>query len=160
MFIDDTLNDIVNTFSGDSCLTSPEEFSSTVEQIAKESPIFGGIVAPKRHPEQGGVVQRGFLQQAIIFSCRGTLKHFNNINDADKYVTKMRELNYRSVPFGKDRAFQISLYDNKLIASREKTAQLWGLGVCCMKHESATKRPFAEMDNDTKQSLKEMIFYL
>ena len=96
----------------------------------------------ERHPDkckQGGVVQAGFLQQAIIFSCRGTpslSKHFNS--DVNKYATKMRELNYRGVPFGEDIAFQISLYENKSL-QQKKSARFWGLGVYRIKHKSATK---------------------
>ena len=141
------MNDIVDTCTGNSCLSRPGEFCSVVES--------GGTVAPRRHPDkykQGGVVQGGFPQQAIIFSCKEASSLSKHFEDVNKYVNKMRELRCRSVPFGEDVAFQVSLYENKVLP-RKKIPQFWGLGVHRIKHKSATKRPFTEMEGNTKESL-------
>ena len=43
---------------------------------------------------------------------------------------------------------------------RKKIPQFWGLGVHRNKHKSTTKRPFTEMEGNTKESLKKMILYM
>ena len=164
ILLDDTVNEIINTKNGVSLMTSPEEFCKAVRAFAEESPVFGGTVAAKRHPSQcsrEGVVpvKGGFLQQAIFFSCRGTptlRKHFVN---TDEYVSKMSQLRYRKVPFGEDVAFQLSLYEEGVIPDK-KSAQFWSIGVSRIRHQSATKRPFAEMEDTTKEEMKSMITYL
>ena len=79
LLLDDTVNDIINTFTDteESIMTTPTEFYHAVEDFAVESPVFGGRVAHRRHPEvfehmQEGiaVVKGAFLQQALIFSCK------------------------------------------------------------------------------------------
>ena len=162
LLLDDTVNDITDTSTRKSIMTNAEEFCKAVEPFAEKSPVFGGTVSPDRNRKRckrGGVVGGGFLQQAIIFSCRGTPTLRKHFKDADEYVTKMRALTYRRVPFGEDVAFQISLYEHRVLPEYKK-AQFWGIGVYRIKHESATKRPFAEMDDTTKEALKEMIVYL
>ena len=164
ILIDDTVNDIINIKSGGSIMNSPEEFCRAVWAFAEESPVFGGTVAAKRHPSQcsrDGVVRvkGAFIQQVIFFSCRGTptlRKHFVN---TDEYVGKMRLLRYRRVPFGEDVAFQLSLYEEGVIPDK-KSAQFWGIGVSRIRHQSATKRPFAEIEDTTKEEMKSMITYL
>ena len=164
ILLDDTVNEIINTKTGVSLMTTPEEFCKAVQGVAEESPVFGGTVAPKRHPSQcsreGVVPVKGaFLQQAIIFSCRGTptlQKHFGN---TDEYVSKMSQLRYRRVPFGEDVAFQLSLYEEGVILDK-KSAQFWGIGVSRIRHKSATKRLFSEMEDMTKEEMKAMIMYL
>ena len=63
------------------------EFSKAVRRFAVESPAFGGTVAAKRHPQRcqwmGAVhvpVKGGFLQQAVIFSCKGTPTSSNHFS--------------------------------------------------------------------------------
>ena len=167
LLLDDTVNNITNTSTRKSIMTNPDDFCKAVEQFAEESPIFGGTVSPDRNRKrckkrkrckQGGVhvIEGGFLQQAIVFSCRGAatlMKHFKNV---DEYVSTMRGLTYRRVPFGEDVAFQISLYEHGVLPEYKKT-QFWGIGVYRIKHESATK---CEMDDTNKEPLKEMIVYL
>ena len=162
LLLDDTVNNITDTSTGKSIMTYPEDFCRAVEQFTEESPIFGGTVSPDRNRKrckQGGVVKGGFLQQAIIFSCRGTPTLSKHFKDADEYVTMMRGIMYRKVPFGEDVTFQISLYEHRVLPEKE-SAQFWGIGVYRIKHESATKRPFTEMEDTTKEALKEMIVYL
>ena len=164
LLLDDTVNDIVNTCTGKSIMTTPTEFHCAVARFAEESPIFGGTVAYKRHPEeckQEGIatVNGSFLQQALIFSCRGTptlTKHFINVDD---YVKKMRRLSYRRVPFGEDVSFQVALYEHRVIPQR-KSAQFWGLGINRIQHESATKQQFHQLDNAAREALKDMLIYL
>ena len=164
ILLDDTVNEIINTKTGVSLMTTPEEFCKAVRAFAEESPVFGGTVAAKRHPIQCSrdevvPVKGAFLQQAIFFSCRGTptlRKHFVN---TDEYVSKMRRLRYRRVPFGEDVAFQLSLYEEGVIPDK-KSAQFWGIGVSRIRHQSATKRPFNEMEDSTKEEMKAMMIYL
>ena len=165
---DDMMDDIINTHTERSIMTNPTEFYNTVTKFAGESPIFGGTVAYKRHQEkcqqledETARVERGFLQQALVFSCRGAptlTKHFKK-NIDDEYITKMRGLTYRSVPFGEDISFQIALYERGVLC-KGQSAQFWGLGVSRVKHKSATKRPFDQLDINTKEALKDMIIYL
>ena len=160
VMVDDTVNDIINTKSATSIMKSPLEFCQAVGGFANESPVFGGTVAHKRHPKkcaQGGLerVKGGFLQQAIFFSCRGT----PTLKDTESYLTKMRGLSYRPVPFGEDVAFQISLYEHQVLRYKE-SAQFWGIGVLRMKHKSATKPPFDKLDDNSKEALKNMLMYL
>ena len=92
-------------------------------KFAAKSQVVGGAVGYNRHPDkcvQYGVAQieRAFLQQALVFSCRGisTLtKHFEN---ADDYIAKMRRLSYRKVPFGEDISFQVALYKNGVLSKK------------------------------------------
>ena len=164
ILLDDTVNEIINTKTGVSLMTTPEEFCKAVRAFAEESSVFGGTVAPKRHPRQCGregvvPVKGAFLQQAIFFSCRGTptlRKHFVN---TDEYVSKMRLRRYPSVPFGEDVLFQLSLYEEGVIPDK-KSAQFWGIGVSRIRHKSATKRKFHEMEDTTKEEMKAMIIYL
>ena len=164
ILLDDTVDDIINTGSGKSIMTDPFEFYHAVIRFAEESPIFGGTVAAKRHPDpckQEGTIRvdGGFLQQAVIFSCRGTptlTKHFQDIHD---YVIKMRRLSYRKVPFGEDVSFQVALYEHGLLPQR-KSVQFWGLGITRIKHISATKRQFDQLDDAAKEALKDMLIYL
>ena len=164
ILLDDAVNDIFDTCSGESIMTSPTEFCRAVERYAKESPVFGGTVAANRHPQrcrQEGVnrVKGGFIQQAVVFSCRGTSTLSNHFRDTNEYVSKMQGLRYRHVPFGEDVCFQISLYENGVLYEN-KSAQFWGIGVSRIKHKSATKRPFEEMEDTTKEELTEMMLYL
>ena len=166
---DDTVNKMINTHTEKSIMTNPTEFYNTVIQFAVESPIFGGTVAYKRHRKkrhqkrcqrgQPARVERGFLQQALVFSCRGAptlTKHFENI---DEYITKMRGLTYRSVPFGEDVSFQIALYEHGILHQRE-SAQFWGIAISRIKHESATKQLFDQLNDEAKEALKDMMIYL
>jgi hypothetical protein len=52
LLLDDTVNDIVNTCTAKSIMTTPTEFYHAVETYALKSPIFGGTVAYKRHPKK------------------------------------------------------------------------------------------------------------
>ena len=161
--LDDTVDDIFET-GAVSIMTSPAKFCRAVKIFAEESPVFGCTVAANRHPQrcqQVGVVpvKGAFLQQALIFSCRGTPTLRNHFQDMDEYITKMCGLSYRKVPFGEDVAFQISLYQQGVLYER-KSAQFWGLGVSRIKHKSATKRPFNEMSAATKEVIKKMMIYL
>ena len=164
ILLDDTVNNIFNTCSEVSIMTSPTEFCRVVERYATESTVFGGTVAANRHPQrchQEGVnrVKGGFIQQAVVFSCRGTPTLSNHFRDTNEYVSKMQGLRYRHVPFGEDVCFQISLYENGVLVEK-KSAQFWGIGVSRNEHKSATKQPFEEMEDTTKEKLKEMILYL
>ena len=171
VLLDDTVNDIIDTKSSDSMLTSPSKFCKAVERFAAVSPVFGGTVAAKRHlgrwndqevavPDKLPVAIKGaFIQQAVVFSCRGapTLRnHFENIDD---YVRKMSELTYREVPFGEDVSFQLALTEHGVL-KEGKSAQFRGFGVSRMRHKSATKRPFNKLDDASKKALKDMMFYL
>ena len=51
LLLDDTVNDIVNTFTDteESIMNTPTEFYHAVEDFAIESPVFGGTVAHKRY---------------------------------------------------------------------------------------------------------------
>ena len=167
LLLDDTVNKIVNTCTGKSIMTNPTEFYNTTIKFAQISPVFGGTVAYKRHPEkctQSGInrVKGAFLQQALVFSCRGAptlTKHFTNV---EEYVMKMRRLSYRSVPFGEDVSFQIALYEHGIIISKGESAQFWGLGVSrnTINHKSATKPSFNQLDDKVKKALKDMMIYL
>ena len=164
LLLDDTVDDITNTSTGKSIMTCPSEFHDAVTRFAQESPIFGGTVAAKRHPDtckQDGVltVDGGFLQQALVFSCRGTPTLTNHFQDIDDYENKMRKLRYRSVPFGEDVAFQIALYEQGVLPKR-RSSQFWGLGISRITHKSSTKRPFDQLQDKTKEELKKMIIYL
>ena len=164
---DDTVDNIINTHTEESIMTNPTEFYNTMTKFAEESPVFGGMVAYERHREkcqqledETARVERGFLQQALVFSCRGVptlTKHFKNIDD--EYITKMQRLTYRSVPFGEDVSFQIALYEHGVLRQREST-QFWGIAISRIKHESATKQPFDELNDEAKEALKEMMIYL
>ena len=169
LLLDDTVNDIINTFTDteESIMSTPTEFYHAVEDFAVESPVFGGTVAHKRHPKVFKHVQKGiatvkasFLQQALIFSCRGTPtleKHFKDIDN--EYIAKMRRLNYWKVPFGEDVAFQVSLYEQKVL-SKEKSPQFWGIGISRIPHKSSTKPAFDQLEDDTKKEIREMLIYL
>ena len=167
LLLDDTVKEIFNTCPKKNIMTTPTEFYHAVEKFAIESPIFGGTVADKRHPEvfecmQVGIatVEASFLQQALVFSCRGTPtleKHFEDVDD--EYIAKMRELSYRKVPFGEDVAFQLSLYEHGLL-SKEKSPQFWGIGSKCIPHESSTKPSFDQLKDDTKEEMRKMLIYL
>jgi hypothetical protein len=163
LLLDDTVNDIVNTRTGTSIMTTPTEFYHAVIRFAEESPVFGGTVAPERHPEeckQEGIatVKGSFLQQALIFSCRGTPTLKKNI-EADDYIAKMGRLSYRQVPFGEDVAFQVSLYEHGVL-SKEKSPQFWGIGVSRIHHISSTKPSFDQLEFVIKEELKKMLIYL
>ena len=162
LLLDDTVNDITDTKSGVSIMTNPLEFCRVAKKLTEISPIFGGTVANGRHPKkckQGGVVQGGFLQQAIIFSCIGAPSLSKHFNDVEDYLANMRRLTYRKVPFGEDVAFQIALYEKNVLPSG-RSAQFWDIGIHRIKHESATKKPFNDMQHSTKEALREMIVYL
>ena len=164
---DDTVNNIVNTCTEESIMTNPTKFYNTVTKFAEESPVFGGTVAYERHQEkcqkledETAIVKRGFLQQALVFSCRGVptlTKHFKNIED--EYITKVKGLAYRGVPFGEDVSFQIALYEHGVLCQRE-SAQFWGIAILCIEHKSATKQPFDQLNDEAKEALKEMMIYL
>ena len=173
LLLDDTLKDIVDTCTGKSIMITPTTFYRTVEKFAIESPIFGGTVAyerfKKRH-KKGGIkrnkqrckkeglkrVKGAFLQQALIFSCRGTMTLKMNV---DKYIAKMRALSYRKVPFGEDIAFQVSLYEKKVL-SKVKSPQFWGIGILRIPHKSSTKPAFDQLEDSTKEEIKQMLIYL
>ena len=143
LLLDDTVNNIINTHTEKSIMISPTKFYNTVIRFAEESLVFGGTVAYKRHPEkckQGGIarVKGGFLQQALVFTCRGAPTLTKHFKSAEEYMTKMRRLSYRSVPFGEDVSFQIALYEHGVLCKRV-SAQFWGLGILRIKHESVTK---------------------
>ena len=165
LLLDDTVEDIFNTCTEESIMSTPNKFYDAVKRLAEESPIFGGTVAYKRHPnkcKQEGIatVKGSFLQQALIFSCRGTPtleKHFKDVDD--KYIAKMRGLSYWKVPFGEDVAFQLSLYEHGLL-SKEKSPQFWGIGISRIPHKSSTKPAFDQLENDTKEQMREMLIYL
>ena len=173
--LDDTVNDIFDTCSEVSIMTSPTEFCRVVERYAIESPVFGGTVAAHRHPQrsrQEGVnrVKGGFIQQAVIFSCRGTPTLRNHFQDTNEYVSKMQGLRYRHVPFGEDISFEISLYKNGILVEK-KSAQFWGIGVSRAKHKSVTKQlsqkngtiteeERKKIEEKTMEELKGMLFHL
>ena len=52
LLLDDTVNNIVNTCTEESIMTTPNKFYDAVKRLAEESPIFGGTVAYKRHPKK------------------------------------------------------------------------------------------------------------
>ena len=166
LLLDDTVDDMVSTCTEipQSIMTSPTEFYNTMIKFAAESPVIGGAVGYNRHPDkciQCGIAQieRAFLQQALVFSCRGTstlTKHFEN---ADDYIAKMRRLSYRKVPFGEDVSFQVALYENGVL-SKKKSPQFWGLGISRMSHISATKKSFDKLDYRARKALKYMMIYL
>ena len=163
LLLDDTVNNI-NTRTGKSIMSNPTEFYNTVIRFAEQSPVFGGTVAYKRHPEkckQGGVarVKRAFLQQALIFSCRGAPTLTKHFKTAEEYTMKMRRSSYRRVPFGEDVSFQVALYEYGVLTQRE-SPQFWGIGVSRIRHKSATKRQFEELDDKAKEALKDMMIYL
>ena len=161
LLLDDTVQDILNTYTEESIMKTPTEFYHAVENFAKKSPVFGGTVAYKRHKKRckkRGIqrVKGAFLQQALIFSCRGTTTLKMNV---DEYIAKMRALNYRKVPFGEDVAFQVSLYEHKVL-SKEKSPQFWGIGVSRIPHKSSTKPSFDQLEDETRQEMKELLIYL
>ena len=111
-------------------------------------------------------------------------KHFKN---AEEYMTKMRRLSYKSVPFGEDVSFQIALYEHGVLRKEEsaqhkgesiqhkgesiqhkresvhhkgESAQFWGLGILRIKYKSTTKRAFEKLDVEAKEVLKDMMIYL
>jgi hypothetical protein len=104
-------------------------------------------------------VEGSFLQQALIFSCRGIPTLEKHFKDVDDYITKMGRLGYRRVPFGEDVAFQVSLYEHGVL-SRKKSPQFWGIGVSRIHHESSTKPSFVQLKVETKEELKDMLIYL
>ena len=165
LLLDDTVKDIVNTHTEGSIMTTPNKVYDAVKRLAEESPILGGTVAYKRHPKkckQEGIatVNGSFLQQALIFSCRGTPtleKHFKDVDD--EYIAKMRGLSYWKVLFGEDVAFQLSLYEHGLL-SKEKSPKFWGIGISRIPHKSSTKPAFAQLEDDTKEQMREMLIYL
>ena len=91
------------------------------------------------------------MQQALIFSCRGTPTLKEHFKDVDDYVAKMRELSYRKVPFGEDVAFQltVSLYEHGVL-SKEKSPQFKGIGSSRIPHKSSTKPPFDQLGVATR----------
>ena len=173
---DDTVNNMIDTRTEKSIMTDPTEFYKTVIQFAEKSPIFGGTVAYKRHKkkqlrkkqrqkkcqqedDEPARVKRGFLQQALVFSCRGAptlIKHFKN---AEQYMIMMQKLRYRNVPFGEDISFQIALYEYEVL-HKGKSAQFWGFGISRIAHKSATKLSFDNLDDEAKEALKDMMIYL
>ena len=171
LLLDDTVNEIANTQTAESIMTSPSKFCEAVEIYAAESPVFGGTVAAYRHQKRWSDQERAvavkepvaikgaFIQQAVIFSSRGTPMLRNHFQDTDDYVSKMSELTYREVPFGEDISFQIALYEHGILKGK-KSAQFRGLSVSRMKHKSATKQPFNECDDASKKELKKMMLYL
>jgi hypothetical protein len=164
LLLDDTVNKIINTRTGKSIMTTPIEFYHAVKKFAQESLIFGGTVAYKRHPKkckQKGIatVKGSFLQQALIFSCRGASTLEKHFKDVDEYIAKMGMLGYRRVPFGEDVAFQVALYEHGVL-SRKKSPQFWGIGISRIHHESSTKPSFDQLKEKTKKELKKMLIYL
>jgi hypothetical protein len=164
LLLDDTVNDIVNTRTGKSIMTTPTEFYHAVKRFAQVSPIFGGTVAYKRHPgecKQEGIatVSGSFLQQALIFSCRGTPTMKKHFEDIDDYIETMERLNYRRVPFGEDVAFQVALYEHEVL-SKKKSPQFWGIGISRLPHKSSTKPSFDQLKVETKEVLKDLLIYL
>ena len=176
LMLDDTVEDIFNTCSKKSIMTPPTEFYHAVEKFALESPVFGGTVAHKGHRKKrkkigpgikrnkqkckkGGLkrIEGAFLQQALIFSCRGTPTLKKHFNDVDEYVTKMGKLSYRKVPFGEDVAFQLSLYEHRVL-SKEKSPQFKGIGSKRIPHKSSTKPD--KLDGDIKEEMRKMLIYL
>ena len=164
--LDDTVTDLKDTKRSVSIMTSPLEFCKSVKSLAEVSAVFGGTVAASRYPKQCQksavvTVTGGFLQQALIFSCKGTetLKHhFENVQE---YITKMNKLYYRGVPFGEDIAFQILMY-TKGVLRHKKSAQFWRLGVYRMRHKSATKRKYKDLKKSKKEmkAIKALLKYL
>jgi ribosomal protein L29 len=175
LLLDDTVNKIINTHTEKSIMITPTEFYHAVKKFAQESPIFGGTVAYKRHPKQCkqkgiAMVKGSFLQQALIFSCRGTPTLEKHFKDVDEYIAKMGRLSYRRVPFGEDVAFQVSLYEHGVL-SRKKSPQFWGIGILRIPHESSTKpslnldqlkKKTKELEDKIKEleELKDMLIYL
>ena len=76
---------ITNTRNSSSIMSSPSAFCRAVEAYAMQSPVFGGTVAGERHrkrwykkarvetDEEPVAIKGGFIQQAVIFSCMGTV---------------------------------------------------------------------------------------
>ena len=171
LLLDDTVNEIADTKTAESIMISPSKFCEAVEIYAAESPVFGGTVAANRHQRRWNDQERAvavkepvaikgaFIQQAVFFSCRGAPTLRNHFENVDDYVSKMSELTYREVPFGEDIAFQISLYEHGIL-KEGKSAQFRGISVSRMRHKSATKRPFNELDDASKKALKDMMSYL
>ena len=177
LLLDDTVKDIIDTCTAKSIMTTPNEFYRAVEKFAIESPIFGGTVAyerfkkrhkkggikrTKRRCKKGGIkrIKGAFLQQALIFSCKGTPtleKHFEDIDD--EYIVKMRKLSYRKVPFGEDIAYQVSLYEKEIL-SKEKSPQFWGIGISRIPHKSSSKPAYDQLDGDTKKEMRDLLNYL
>ena len=174
LLLDDTVEDIFNTCPQKSIMTTPTEFYRAVEKFAIESPVFGGTVAynrnKKRHKKIGikrnkqrckkGELKRiegAFLQQALIFSCRGTPTLKKHFKDVDEYVAKMEKLSYRKVPFGEDIAFQVSLHEHGLL-SKEKSPQFKGIGSKRIAHRSSTKPD--KLDGDIKEEMRKTLIYL
>ena len=85
-------------------------------------------------------------------------KHFEGVDD-EYNIAKMRELSYRKVPFGKDIAFQVSLYEHGLL-SKEKSPLFWGIGISRIPHKSSTKPEFDQLEVATREELKDMLIYL
>ena len=174
LLLDDTVEEIFNTCPKKSIMTTPTEFYHAVKKFAVESPIFGGTVAYKRHKKRrkkigikrnkqrckkGGLkrIEGAFLQQALIFSCRGTPTLKEHFKDVDEYVAKMEKLSYRKVPFGEDVAFQLSLYEHGLLL-KEKSPQFKGIGSSRIDHKSSTKPD--KLDGDNKEEMRKMLIYL
>ena len=172
---DDTVDNIVNTSTEESIMTNPTEFYNTVTKFAEKSPIFGGTVAYERHKkkhrkkqcqkkcqqedDEPARVERGFLQQALVFSCRGAptlIKHFKN---AEEYMITMQKLRYRNVRFGEDISLQIALYEHEVLR-KGKSAQFRGLEISRIEHKSATKLSFDNLDDEAKDALKDTMLYL
>ena len=83
-------------------------------------------------------------------------KHFKT---AEEYMMKMRRSSYRRVSFGEDVSFQVALYEYGVLTQRE-SPQFWGIGVSRIRHKSATKRQFEQLDDKAKEALKDMMIYL
>jgi hypothetical protein len=49
LLLDDTVDEIINTCTETSIVTTPTEFYHAVKKFAKESPVFGGTVAAQRN---------------------------------------------------------------------------------------------------------------
>ena len=99
---------------------------------------------------QGGSCNKQ-LFSLIIIELPSLSKHFKDVNE---YIHKIKELRYKSVPFWRE----CSVPD--FAVPLKTTPQFWGIGIHRIKHKLVTKRPFTEMDNNTKESLKAMIHYL
>ena len=79
--------------------------------------------------------------------------------NVDDYIAKMRTLSYRKVPFGEDVAFQLSLYEHRVL-SKKKSPQFWGIGISRIPHKSSTKPLFDQLKDDTKEEMRKMLIYL
>ena len=71
----------------------------------------------------------------------------------------MERLSYRKVPFGEDVAFQLSLYEHRLL-SKEKSPQFKGIGSKRIHHKSSTKPAFDQLGVATEEESKDMLIYL